>query len=172
MAAESDLAQLTPRKAAHLYDRLSTRPSKTGRPLSTDSHRNILAECKSFGRWCAKSKLLPADPFAAVEGVGRRSHGKPQLRIDEARRFCRTAHELAIGGDVGAVAALVTLLLGLRASEITERVSRDVDDGGRLLWIPDSKTRAGRRQVEIDGYSFHAFTSSLTSGSIAGFTRP
>ena len=149
LAGVSDLAQLTPRKAATLYDRLSTRPSKTGRPLSTDSHRNILAECKTFGRWCAKSKLLTADPFAAVEGVGRRSHGKPQLRIDEARRFCSKAHELAIGGDVGAVAALVTLLLGLRASEIVERVARDVDDGGRLLWIPDSKTRAGRRQVEI-----------------------
>jgi integrase len=56
---------------------------------------------------------------------------------------------LAKGGDVGAVGALLSLTLGLRASEITERVARDLDDDGRLLWIPESKTNAGRRNVEV-----------------------
>jgi integrase len=59
------------------------------------------------------------------------------------------ATELADGGDAGAVAALMTLLLGLRASEITSRVVRDLDDDGRLLWIPDSKTEAGKRTLRI-----------------------
>jgi integrase len=29
------------------------------------------------------------------------------------------------------------------------REVRDVDDGGFLLWIPDSKTEAGRRQIDV-----------------------
>jgi integrase len=59
--------------------------------------------------------------------------------------------ELAERGEAGAVAALMTLYMGLRASEITERVVRDVDDGGRLLWIPNAKTEQGKRTVEIPG---------------------
>ncbi len=41
------------------------------------------------------------------------------------------------------------LLLGCRATEVTDRVARDVDLDGRLLWIPDAKTDAGKRRVEI-----------------------
>jgi len=36
-----------------------------------------------------------------------------------------------------------------RSSEVTEREVRDLDDGGRQLWIPDSKTAAGRRRLEV-----------------------
>ncbi|MFN2530924.1 MAG: amidohydrolase family protein, partial [Pyrinomonadaceae bacterium] len=35
------------------------------------------------------------------------------------------------------------LLLGPRASELVRRNVRDVDDGGRLLWIGATKTAAG-----------------------------
>jgi hypothetical protein len=28
-------------------------------------------------------------------------------------------------------------------------VVRDLDDGGALLWIPDSKTLAGRRKLQV-----------------------
>ena len=34
-------------------------------------------------------------------------------------------------------------------AEITERTAREVDDAGKLLWISDSKTKAGRRRVEV-----------------------
>jgi integrase len=39
--------------------------------------------------------------------------------------------------------------MGMRAGEILHCVARDVDDGGRLLWIPVSKTRSGKRVLEI-----------------------
>ena len=32
------------------------------------------------------------------------------------------------------------MVMGMRANEIVSRVVRDLDDDGRLLWIPDSKT--------------------------------
>jgi hypothetical protein len=45
------------------------------------------------------------------------------------------ATERANAGEEGAAAAMLALLLGMRATEITARVVRDLDDEGRLLWI-------------------------------------
>jgi len=56
---------------------------------------------------------------------------------------------MADAGEKGAVAAMVALLMGMRASEITSRVVRDLDDEGRLLWIPEAKTERGKRTVEV-----------------------
>jgi integrase len=119
------------------------------RTLSVDTCRNMLLEARSFLKWCVGKKWLTENPLAGVEGEGRRKHGKPQLRIDESRLWLDKASELAGGGDVGAIGAMCALLLGLRATEITLRQVRDLDDDGRLLWIPDSKTEAGRRTVEV-----------------------
>jgi integrase len=83
-----------------------------------------------------------------VQGEGKRNHGKAQLRVDESRKWITTALELA-PTEPGAVAALCALLLGMRASEIISRVARDLDDEGRLLWIPDAKTEAGKRTLEV-----------------------
>jgi integrase len=44
---------------------------------------------------------------------------------------------------------MTALVMGMRASEIVSRVVRDLDDGGALLWIPDSKTLAGRRKLQV-----------------------
>ena len=90
-----------------------------------------------------------ANPLEGVEGVGKRKHGKMQLRVDEARRWMAKAAELADRGDAGAVAAMMALVMGMRANEIISRVVRDLDDEGRLLWIPDSKTEAGRRTLQM-----------------------
>jgi integrase len=137
-------------RAQAYYAKYRTTPGpRTKKPPAVDTHRNVLAEVKTFMGWCVKKKLTPTNPFVGVEGVGRRKHGKPQLRIDESRKWMAVAMRLARQGDVGAVIALMTLLLGMRAGEIVGRVVRDVDDEGRLLWIPNSKTEAGRRSLEI-----------------------
>jgi len=107
-----------------------------------------LSVARAFGAWCVAQGWLQANPFAAIKGRGRRKRGKPQLRIEEARIFMTCCLELAPRDD-GAILALAYLLLGARAGEVVLRQVRDVDDGGRLLWIPDSKTEAGRRQLEV-----------------------
>jgi integrase/recombinase XerC len=134
-----DLRKLTPAYAEQLYD---------ARHGAVDTHRNGLSVAKSFGAWCVKHGWLRENPFVGVKGRGRRKRGKPQLRIDEARVFQQTCLELAPRDD-GAVLSLAYLLLGARAGEVVLRQVRDVDDRGRLLWIPDSKTEAGRRQVGV-----------------------
>ena len=146
------LTDVTPQRAERLYELLQERVSqRTKRKLSVDAHRNTLAEARTFLKWCGakERRWLSRNPLDGVEGMGRRRHGKPQLRIDEARRWIAKAHELADEGETGAIAAMCSLLMGMRCSEIVERVVRDLDDEGRLLWIPDSKTEAGRRKLEV-----------------------
>lgn len=133
------LRQLTPRSAAELLER---RRGET----ATETQVGELAAARGFGSWCAAQGWLPADPFADLEPDGQRARGKAQLRIDEARRY--VDHALAEGTPAGLAAALA-LLMGLRASEITDRTVRDVDDGARVLWIDRAKTRKGDRHLEV-----------------------
>jgi integrase len=131
------------------YERLRTTPTRTGKPMSVDSHRNMLSEARTFLKWCVKRGWLASNPADGVEGKGRRRHGKAQLRIDEARAWMAKAVEYADAGEAGAIAAMMALLMGMRAGEIISRVVRDLDDEGRLLWIPTSKTEAGRRMLQV-----------------------
>jgi len=135
--------------APYSSDEYSEDPDASTPRLSADTHRNYLAEAKTFLNWCLSKKWISRNPLADVKGVGRRRRGKQQLRIDEARRWLNQALVLADKGDAGAVAASLSLLMGLRASEIVRCQVRDLDDGGQLLWIVQSKTEAGRRRVVV-----------------------
>lgn len=114
-----------------------------------DTHRNVLAEVKTWCRWLVGQHLLPSMPLERVVGIGRRRKGKEQLRIDEANHWRELAHAYAEAGELGAVAALLTALCGLRAGEVVGLTVRDLDAGGTVLWISESKTEAGRRQVVV-----------------------
>lgn len=137
---EKQLTTISPAKAGEFYSALV----KGG--YAVDSHRNALNAAKAFGAWCVETGYLRANPFASVKGVGRRKRGKPQLRVNEARKLIAECLREASAESIAVACALV---LGLRASEIAQRQARDLDDDGRLLWIPDSKTLAGRRCLEI-----------------------
>ena len=54
---------------------------------AVDTHRGTLSEARTFLGWCVKRGWLHENPLAKVEGVGRRRTGKPQLTIEEARKF-------------------------------------------------------------------------------------
>ncbi len=114
-----------------------------------DTHRNALAAGRSFGKFCLKMRWLKLNPFADVEGVGRRRHGKEQLRGSEAIKLTDLC--LSLGIEPAPIAVLAVLILGPRASEVIDREVRDLDNGGKLLWIPDSKTDAGKRTLDVPG---------------------
>lgn len=150
------LSRLTPRRGADLYEQLRQRPGPRGKRLAVDSQRNYLAQARSLLSWCTERGWIRSNPLAAVKAVGKRQHGKPQLRIDERRRLSLLCLREAKGGDDGAMAVLLALWMGLRASEIVSRTVRDLDDGGTVLWVDDNaavgfrpKTEAGRRAVAI-----------------------
>ena len=89
------------------------------------------------------------NPFASVQPIGRMNVGKKQLRIDEARRFEAVCLKQAESGDTAAFGALLMIYLGLRQSEVAARVKRDIDDEGRVLWIPSGKTKNAKRRLKI-----------------------
>jgi integrase len=155
---EESLSWQTPKKCAENYERLTQKVTRFGRPIAADTHRNVLAEAKTFLGWCVGKKWLRTNPLQDVKGQGKRKHGKPQLRIDEARKWLDKGLELASEAMAspkkrrqleGASAALSTLLLGTRSLETVTRVVRDLDDRGRLLWIDDTKTTAGKRTLQV-----------------------
>lgn len=125
-----------------LYDRLVA-------TTAVDTHRNTLGQARTFLTWCIRYHYLAANPAERIRAVGRRQHGKPQLRIDEARSWMAIAKRLVSAGQRGPLAAMMALLMGMRASEILRCAARDIDDRGRLLWIPVSKTMSGRRVLAI-----------------------
>jgi integrase len=143
------LATLDPETAASYYAAFRERKTAKGTPISVDYHRNTLIEARSFLRWCKDEKRwTESNPLEGVKGVGKRSKGKPQLRFDEARAWLKAAFALADEGKEGPVAALMAMLIGLRASEIVNRKARDVDDEGRLIWIGFPETRTPHLEVK------------------------
>lgn len=148
---DAEIAVVTPRRAAALYERHIGRTSRTTRQaLSAATHRFDLRTVKRFFNWAVKRGYLGSNPFKDVSPVGKARAGKLQLRIEEARRFTEAAlwyfeeqnKPLALG-------ALLALMMGLRTSEVLNRVVRDLDDGARYLWIDEGKTQSARRHLEV-----------------------
>lgn len=139
VSGERLLADLTPSAARALYVQRVAE-------VRADTHRGELALARTWIAWCVKQGWISGDPWEGVEPEGIKARGKPQLRVDEARRFLACA--LGDSSPAGLACALA-MLTGARASEITDRIVRDLDDGGRLLWIPTAKTAAGIRQLAI-----------------------
>lgn len=142
-------------RCAELYAALTRRPNKRRAEgtLSATQHRRMLKEARRFLRWCVDKKLLRENPLDAVKPQGRIGRRKRQHRVDEARRFYAKAMELAYEGtpaqQQGATAVLTALELGLRQSEVTLRVVRDLDDDARLFHIDEGKTDASKGTMEV-----------------------
>lgn len=130
---------VTPRAAQAAYDALCA-------GYAVDTHQQSLKAARQMWR-DLYGKASP-NPWSEVAPVGRRTKGKTQLTIDESRAFLASA--LTIGKyQRGGVAAALCLCLALRSGEIVALRGRDIDDGGRLLWVQRGKTESARRCLEV-----------------------
>ena len=136
------LAGISAQRCAELYATLS-------KHVAVDTHRNALAAVKAFGTWCVSQGWLYTNPAAGVTPIGQRSRGKKQLNTDDTRKLVALCVAQANTGDDAAVGVLTALLMGMRASEVTDRVVGDLETDGRLLWIEVGKTKRERRTVEV-----------------------
>jgi integrase len=144
------VSQLTARTAERLYlDQVERISEHTGRKLSTATQHLYLCVMRRFWLWLIEKGYAQTNPWMSVRKVGRANVGKPQLRIDETRKLEAVAMQRAQSGDVPALGILLMLYLGLRQGEVAARVARDVDDEGRVLWIPSGKTKNARRRLKI-----------------------
>lgn len=148
---DEDASLLSVERAEALYRDCVDRPSKkTGKPVSAASHRHYLGLAKALFAWAVRTGLVRDNPFAPIAPIGKVSAGKPQLRIDEARRFLGEALRLYDSHRSElALAATVALLLGMRAGEVLSRTVRDVDRDGQILWIEGGKSRNARRFLDV-----------------------
>lgn len=143
-----ELAQLSAKAAADLYRGITGETKDDGTPkLRPSSHRQMLLEAKTWGRWCVDQKFIRSSPFEAVKGVGKRAKGKEQLYDDEGLRVFEAC--VARAKAQGPLAVAMALTMGLRASEILVREVRDLDNGGTQLWIPKGKTKSARRKLTV-----------------------
>ena len=144
------LSSVTPEQAEKLYlQHAASGCRRNGRPISVATHRAGLDRAKDFFTWSQHARFCRQNPFALVQPFGRVNVGKKQLRIDEARRFEAVCLKQAQGGDIAALGALLMLYLGLRQSEVRCRIGRDIDDDGRVLWVPSGKTKNAKRRLKI-----------------------
>jgi integrase len=147
---QRDLARVTALRAAALYQEFVDSLSKTGRPRSVATQHHTLCIARKLYDHAVTKGYIRNNPFADIQRQGIANTGKPQLRIDEARLFIdiaigyyeETKHPLAVG-------VLVALMMGMRTSEVLHRTVRDLDNGGRLLWIDAGKTKNARRHLEV-----------------------
>ena len=149
LPADRMLHTITPEFAAELYSIQTQRITRYGRPMAAASHRAALKNMRCFFRWLVEDrKYLSANPFDHIKPVGRVNTGKPQLRLDEARKLKAWLVKQA-ENDERATAVLTQLILGLRSAEVLRRQVRDVDDNGKLFCIESGKTKNARRWLEI-----------------------
>lgn len=141
------LTLLTPSKAKDLYLELA-------QEVSVDTHRGCLTNTKTFLSWAQSSGLIDSNPLADVKGIGKKKRGKVKLTTDEAIKFKDASFSL-LDSTTDRVSwerylmGLIALYLGPRASEVTERQVRDIDEDCSVFRIPDSKTPSGRRKLRI-----------------------
>ncbi len=148
---ELRVSSVTSTIAARLYaDLIESPSSSSGKFLSVASHRTYLTFAKGLFNWAVKKGILGSSPFSAVTPVGKPNAGKTQLRIEEARRFVQVAlTDYETRRNPMALAAVMALTMGLRASEILKRKVRDLDDDCGILWIDHGKTRNAKRHLRI-----------------------
>jgi len=143
-------SSISERAARAMYAALVEQVSPhTKRKLSVTTHQLYLYSAKRVWKWATEEGLCKSNPWLAVTPIGRKSKGKPQLRIDEARKLEAVAMQRAKAGDVPSLGTLLMMYLGLRQGEVTARVARDIDDDGRVLWVPFGKTHNARRRLRI-----------------------
>ena len=148
---ELRVSSVTSTIAARLYADLIASPNqRSGKFLSVETHRAYLTFAKALFNWAAKKGITGSSPFSEVTPVGKPNVGKTQLRIEEARRFVQAAlNEYETHRRPMALAAVMALTMGLRASEILQRKVRDLDDDCGILWIDAGKTRNAKRHLRI-----------------------
>ncbi len=162
---EEDVSRVTPKRAAALYDEAVKIPKKNGEARKAATHRFYLELAKGFFRWAVRIGYISQNPFQEVKPVGRESVGKKQLRVEEARLYAAMAfRKFDEQNDVMALASVVPLYLGLRASEVLKRKVRDVDAGGALLWIDGGKTKNARRHLKVEAKALQERLLRLTDG--------
>jgi integrase len=128
---------ITPPRAEALYREHVNRVSRnSGKTLSAATQQCDLRRARSLYAWGMKHNLVHTNPFTGVELVGRAKRGKKQFTVDEARRYVKAAiARFEDKGDRLAIASVIVMTTGARASEVMLRTVGELDQGGTVLLV-------------------------------------
>ena len=157
------MLEFTPEQAQAVYTADTERTTRFGTVMRAQTHQKTLRMARRFFRWAVERNYARLNPFEQVKTVGKARAGKEQLRVDEARLVSELLVRDAHQGKQGAIALLTQVLLGLRSGEVLARKVRDLDDDGRILWIPSGKTENARRRLEVPD-ALRPFLLTLAEG--------
>jgi len=145
------LGKYDKKSGERIEEGLVNRHTRFKKPPAVATHHNTLKAAQDFGTWCASPRVgfLPSNPLADIKPVGEPSSGKKKLSIDQANTFMDCAAELIRAGDVGAVAALLLIMTGLRASELTGLTPSAIDSGGTIVRVWRGKSKKAERALAI-----------------------
>lgn len=109
--------------------------------------RALLKTAKRLMDWAAAQGLCEHVDLSSCKVAGVARRGKPTLTTTEARRFLESA--LSYRLPHWGTAAGMALLTGAGASELLNRVVRDLDCDATLLWVRRGKTPNRDRTLAI-----------------------
>lgn len=130
------VSRLLPEEGKQLYDDFRQRKKhNSNETVSATYQLNTLAEAKSFCRWWVKNEWVLVSPLDGVDPIGSRDVGKDQMTGDEASVLFKwllwKAHRREDGharrDSDAAIGVMMALSMGLRSSDLTKRLVRDVD---------------------------------------------
>lgn len=143
--------RIDPEQASRIYLSAVERPCpKSGKPPAAASQRLYLKLSRALFSWAVQQGLCRGNPFADVKPVGDLRPCKPQLGVDEARRFLDAALAYFVQThDALALAAATALLLGLRTREVLSRTVGDLNDAAQFLQIERGRSPKEARRWDV-----------------------
>jgi integrase len=137
------------------------RAYKERRLLSGCAGRTIncdLATLRRVFSIAVKEGVLASSPFA-----GRRVEFSPEHRPERVISYVEEEKYLAVANPLLRDVAVLMLEMGLRPSEVFRIHSRDVrlSDSPPCLYVPDSKTPAGRRELPVPSKALKVLAARL-----------
>ncbi len=146
------LGEITP-EGIRAYKERRLSNGCAGRTVNCD-----LATLRRVFSIAVKEGILSSSPFA-----GRRVEFSPEHRPERVISYVEEGKYLAVANPLLHDVAIVMLEMGLRPSEVFRVHSRDVRlwDSPPSLYVPDSKTPAGRREVAIPSKALRVLTGRL-----------
>lgn len=141
------VSALTPAKCKALHEACCKRyPSGATQRTAIDAMKLLL-------RWCIGKGYLAKNPMETLKPKTSPVKGKEQLTLDEARKLYGMvmgfAQDPTHPHREKAILIVASVLLGTRIRELTRRVVRDLDDGGRVLAIPFGKSKNAKRRLAL-----------------------
>ena len=121
-------------------------PTHTGRPPAAATHHLFLRVAKRLWDWGCQQGYCRTNPWRKCSpqaGPRRESRSYASTKRGDLKRSRWHGRMRATYRARGAADGLPGLRRGGR------RVARDIDDGGRVLWVPSGKTKNAKRRLKV-----------------------